>query len=64
MLLWLWRRLVATAPIRPLAWEHPYAAEAAQENGKKTKQTNKKKPIKCQVKYLLCEGSVLCSDNK
>ena len=24
-LLWLWRRLVATAPIRPLAWEPPYA---------------------------------------
>uniref|UniRef100_A0A8D0WRW5 Uncharacterized protein n=2 Tax=Sus scrofa TaxID=9823 RepID=A0A8D0WRW5_PIG len=24
-LLWLWRRLVATAPIRPLAWELPYA---------------------------------------
>ena len=24
-LLWLWRRLVATALIRPLAWELPYA---------------------------------------
>ena len=31
MLLWLWRRLVATAPIGPLAWEPPYAAGAAQE---------------------------------
>ena len=31
-LLWLWCRPVATAPIRPLAWEPPYAAtEAAQE---------------------------------
>uniref|UniRef100_A0A8D0YNA3 Uncharacterized protein n=1 Tax=Sus scrofa TaxID=9823 RepID=A0A8D0YNA3_PIG len=30
-LLWLWRRPVATAPIRPLAWEPPYAAGAAQE---------------------------------
>ena len=28
-LLWLWCRLVATAPIRPLAWEHPYAAGTA-----------------------------------
>ena len=37
---WLWLRLVATAPIRPLAWEPPYAAGVAQENGKKTK-TNK-----------------------
>ena len=25
VLLWLWRRLVAIAPIRPLAWERPYA---------------------------------------
>ena len=24
-LLWLWRRSVATAPIRPLAWEAAYA---------------------------------------
>ena len=28
-LLWLWYRLVATAPIRPLAWEPPYAVGAA-----------------------------------
>ena len=34
---WLWRRLVATAPIRPLAWEPPYAAEAAQEMAKRHK---------------------------
>ena len=25
--LWLWHRPVATAPIRPLAWEPPYAAD-------------------------------------
>ena len=31
-LLWLWRRLVATAPIQPLDWEHPYATGAALEN--------------------------------
>ena len=43
VLLWLWRRLVATALIRPLAWEPPYAAGAALEKGKKTK---KKKIIK------------------
>ena len=30
-LLWLWRRPVATAPIRPLAWEPPYAPGAALE---------------------------------
>ena len=28
-LLWLWSRPAATAPIRPLAWEPPYAAGAA-----------------------------------
>ena len=37
-LLWLWRGPVATAPIRPLAWEPPYAMGAAQEKGKKTKK--------------------------
>jgi len=28
-LLWLWCRLAATAAIRPLAWESPYATGAA-----------------------------------
>ena len=28
-LLWLWRRSAATAPIRPLAWEPPYAVGGA-----------------------------------
>ena len=41
-LLWLWRRLVATAPIRPLAWEPPYAAEAAQEIAKKKKKSRRR----------------------
>ena len=30
-LLWLWRSLVATAPIQPPAWEPPYAEGAALE---------------------------------
>ena len=34
--LWLWQRLAATAPIRPLAWEPPYAAGAALKKDKKT----------------------------
>ena len=37
-LLWLWRRLVTMAPIRPLAWEPPYAAGAAQEIAKRQKK--------------------------
>ena len=42
-LLWLWRRLVATAPIGPLAWEPPYAAGAALEKAKRQKKKKKKK---------------------
>ena len=42
-LLWLWHRRVATAPIRPLAWEPPYAAGAAQEMAKKKKRKKRKK---------------------
>ena len=34
MLLWLWRRLVATALVRPLAWELPHAAGVALEGQK------------------------------
>ena len=37
-LLWLWHRLAATAPIRPLAWEPPYATGAALEKTKKKKK--------------------------
>ena len=38
-LLWLWRRPAATTLIRPLAWEPPYAAGAAQEMAKKKRET-------------------------
>ena len=37
-LLWLWRRPAAVAPTRPLAWESPYAMDAAL---KKQKQKTK-----------------------
>ena len=40
VLLWLCCRPAATAPIRPLAWEPPYAAGVAL---KKTKDKKKKK---------------------
>ena len=33
VLLWLWYRLAATAPIQPLAWELPYAIGAAVKRG-------------------------------
>ena len=38
-LLWLWHRLAAIAPIRPLAWEPPYAVGVAL----KRQRTKKKK---------------------
>ena len=37
-LLWLWCRLVATIPIRPLAWDPPYAVGAALEKAKRLKK--------------------------
>ena len=39
MLLWLWYRLVATAPIQPQAWEPPYTTSVVlkrQQNKTKT----------------------------
>ena len=50
-LLWLWRRLEATAVIRPLAWEPPYALEAALEKAKRqSKQTKQNKTKTSQKK--------------
>ena len=49
MLLWLWRRLVATAPIQPLAWEPLYAAGAALEKGKKKKKKERKETLNSKV---------------
>jgi len=45
-LLWLWRRLVATAPIQPLAWEPPYAVGAAQEIATTTTKDKRQKDKK------------------
>ena len=52
MLLGLWCRPAATAPIRPLAWESPYAVGRGPGKGKKTKQTNKqtKKEVQPPIK--------------
>ena len=41
--LWLWRRLVATVLIRPLAWETPYSAGAALKKDQKRKIQKVKK---------------------
>ena len=44
-LLWLWRRLAATAPIRPLAWEPPYAEGSTQEMAKRQQQQQQRQRV-------------------
>ena len=43
VLLWLWRRPAAAAPIRSLAWEPPYAMGAVLKRQNKKKKKRKKK---------------------
>ena len=58
-LLWQWCRLASVAPIRPLAWETPYAAGAAlkrqkTEEKKNQKNTNSKRYApQCSQQYYL-----------
>ena len=47
-LLWLWYRPAAEAPIRPLAWELPYAAAVALKR-KKKKKSNRQV---CLIKFF------------
>jgi len=42
-LLWLWCRPVATAPIRPLAWEPPYGTGAVLEKAKRQEKKERKR---------------------
>ena len=58
-LLWLWYRLAATAPTRPLAWEPPYAPGAALKD-----KTNKQKTTlvvinMTSLQYKFCINSIL-----
>ena len=52
-LLWLWSRPVATALIRPLAWEPPYAMEAAQEKAKRQKKKLKQETALIERDHLV-----------
>ena len=47
VLLWLWYRPATVVPIRPLAWEPPYAMGVALEKAKRQKKqkTKPKKPV-------------------
>ena len=53
-LLWLWRRPVTTAPIRPLAWEPPYAMDVALEKAKRKKKEKKEMG---DTERILCLGA-------
>ena len=44
-LLWLWRRLAATALIRPIDWEPPYAVGAALKRQKTKKKKRKERQL-------------------
>ena len=50
-LLWLWCRPAAVAPIRPLVWEPPYAADAALEKSQKNQKNNK---MKLKFTWMSC----------
>ena len=52
-LLWLWHKPVATAPIRPLAWEPPYATGAALKKKDKRQKKKKKKEIFMYISVYL-----------
>ena len=51
-------QLAATAPIRPLAWELPYAVGAASEKAKRQKKKKKKKKRK-KKKEMSQEGKLI-----
>ena len=50
-LLWLWQRPASAAPIRPLAWEPPYAVGATLER-QINKSKNKKQKTKLKKKKM------------
>ena len=63
MLLWLWRRLAATVPIRSLACEPPYATGAALEKTKKKRKKKRKLDItNDKFNHILIDSyQLLCS---
>ena len=58
VLLWLWHKLEATAPIQPLTWEPPYAVGSGPRKGKKTKKKEKERKKKRKKEKNLNEASL------
>ena len=52
-LLWLWCRPAAVAPLRPLAWEPPYAVGEALKKKKKEKEVGDVFRVLLPRKYTL-----------
>ena len=53
--LWLWCRPVATAPIRPLAWEPSHATGVALEKAKRPKKQKQKQKRLLPSSDFKCE---------
>ena len=51
MLLWLWRRLAAAAPFQPLAWEPPYAVDAALKSIKREREREREREKELLILY-------------
>ena len=63
MLLWLWWRPAGVAPIRPLAWEPPYAVGAAlKKQNKNQNASGKRKSIQSGHCPLYISASHLPED--
>ena len=58
-LLWLWHRLEAIAPIRPLAWEPPYAAGVALKKQTKNKINQQTKKLNGLELFLVLLPSLI-----
>ena len=67
VLLWLWWRPAATAPIQPLVWEPPYATGAALEKTQKKKKKRERERNEYfkteQPRVLPCPPQLNCTLN-
>ena len=63
-MLWLWHRPEATALIRPLAWEPPYAGGTALERQKTKDKKKKKRKKNLRIILKLKNHKITDLDNK
>ena len=59
LLLWLWGRPVAVAPIGPLAWELPYAVDVVLKRQRDKKKKKKKFIV---VLIICCQREILAKE--